>query len=364
MKKLIKNTLIILLNTFIILVVIEVLLGFYYRSVDVSFLKNMAAERATSGAYEKKDEAVALEIQKELLTLEIEGTSFIHYKLSKFNGKHTNIDKKGHRKTKNFNNKKNIDMLKIFCFGSSTMFSVDARDEYTIPSEFSKLIDQSFPNINVEVTNLGCHGYTRNIENAQLQQQIIQENVPDIVIFYDGVNETYAAYNNNKAGTIASEVSFKDTFKKTTPFNLYVYLKNTLRLANTLKAKISKSKPYIISNAEQLAIDIAEHYTAQMEISEALAFHYNFKVFNFSQPIIYTKKQLTGFEKKVINQHQYYQPLHGDTYEVLAKRASAITDTHFADISHTFNNTEKTIYTDYCHTGEFGNLLIAKEMYR
>ena len=48
---------------------------------------------------------------------------------------------------------------------------------------------------------------------------------------------------------------------------------------------------------------------------------------------------------------------------LLLKDLITIKDSTFTDISNVFNNTNKTIYFDFCHTGEFGNTLVAKKIF-
>lgn len=369
MKKIIRDSIIILINTLIIIFVLEIGLDFYYLNVDKKQLHKATTERATSGAYKDMDSTMAKGIQEELLILDIESKSFIHYRLSEFKGTYTNINKEGHRKTKNFNQQKDTtNRIKIFCFGGSTMFSVGARDEYTIPSELSKLIYKSFPNLNIEITNFGCHGYTRNVENIQLQQQLLKNNVPDIVIFYDGVNEVYAAYQNNKAGTIAGEsmnkinspnkVSFLDKARSLIkPRNIY-------RFVNSQSAKFVKPNPYTITNPEKLALDVASYYAENVKLSQAYASYYNFTVFNFLQPVIYSKKKLEKSEKIFAKRHKYYKKLYQDSYKAIASDSTMIESSNFSDISQVFNDVDRTIYTDYCHTGEYGNTLVALELFK
>lgn len=88
----------------------------------------------------------------------------------------------------------------------------NARDTFTIPSLLARAVEGR--GINVEIINFGETGYVSTQEVITLLLQLRQGNVPDIVIFYDGVNDTYSAYRNEIAGIPQNE------FNRVKEFNL------------------------------------------------------------------------------------------------------------------------------------------------
>jgi len=93
--------------------------------------------------------------------------------------------------------------LRIFMFGSSTIVGVGARDDYTIPSLLAKHLAAA--RYNVEVVNLGVVGFVSTQEVFSLIESIKQGNVPDLVIFYDGIGDIIAAQQAGIAGTPQNE---------------------------------------------------------------------------------------------------------------------------------------------------------------
>jgi lysophospholipase L1-like esterase len=357
-------------NLIILFLLLEIGLGIFYNYRDNSGIDENTERIFATGVYDGLDQKSVKELFRELREQDMEWESYLHYRFKPMNGKHNTIYKNGLRKTVNPSLKDSVSALKIFCFGGSTMYSSGARDEYTIPSELSKLILAKFPNKNIEVTNFGCHGYTRATENIQLQLELIKNNIPDIVIFYDGVNEIISAHQNNEAGTPTNAYNRKKEFKIAHSYKkrikLMIFSSNLYRFVTTMQRKLFTGSPYIQlgKRSDDLAKDIAETYVGYVKISKSLENNYGFKVFNFMQPNIFSKKNLSEAEQGYYKDQQYYENLYKLSYEKVRENYSMINDSTFIDISDVFNNEDKTIYFDFCHTGEFGNKLVADRIFK
>lgn len=369
MKSKLKFAFILFRNVLIIFLLLEIGLGIFYSYHDESGIDDNTERIIASGVYDESlDDETIKEIHRELRLQDMMWEPYLHYRFKPMNGKHNTIDENGLRKTANPSLKDSATALKIFCFGGSTMFSSGARDEYTIPSELSKLIHEKFPNQNVEVTNFGCHGYTRATENIQLQQELVKNNIPDIVIFYDGVNEVISGHQNNKAGSPTNAYNRKKEFKIAHSYKkrikLMIYSSNLYRFVTTMQRKLFTNSAYkqLSSRSDGLATDIAENYIGLVKISKSLENEYGFKVFNFMQPNIYSKKFLTEAEQRYYELQKYYENLYTLSYETVRKDSLMQTDATFIDISDVFDTAERTIYFDFCHTGELGNRLVAYRM--
>ncbi|WP_046756413.1 SGNH/GDSL hydrolase family protein [Kordia jejudonensis] len=370
MKSKLKFAYILFRNVLITFLLLEIGLGIFYSYHDESGIDGNTEYIIASGLYDDSDlddEAIK-EIYRELRQQDMQWEPYLHYRFKPMKGKHNTIYENGLRKTANPSLKDSATALKIFCFGGSTMYSSGARDEHTIPSELSRLIHEYFPEQNVEVTNFGCHGYTRATENIQLQRELVKKNIPDIVIFYDGVNEVISGHQNNEAGSPTNAYNRKKEFKIAHSYKkriaLMVYSSNLYRFITTMQRKLFTNSAYIQleSRSDALAIDIADNYIGLVKLSKSLENEYGFKVYNFMQPNIYSKKFLTEAEKRYYDSQQYYENLYRLSYDMVRKDSLMINDPTFLDISNAFDNTEKTIYFDFCHTGELGNELIATKI--
>lgn len=371
MKHKLKFAFILFRNVLIVFVLLEISLGIFYNYNDKSSIDNNAERVIASGVYDGSgmdDEAIKI-IHRELRNQDMQWEPYLHYRFKPMNGKYNTIYANGLRKTVNPSLKDSATALKIFCFGGSTMYSSGARDEHTIPSELSQLIYTQFPDQNVEITNFGCHGYTRASENIQLQRELIKNNIPDIVIFYDGVNEVIAAHQNNEAGSPTNAYNRKKEFKIAHSYKkrirLMVYSSNLYRFITTMQRKLFTNSAYkqLSSRSDALATDIANNYVGFVQLSKSLENEYGFKVFNFMQPNIYSKKNLTEAEQNYFKLQQYYENLYKLSYEMVRKDSLMIKDSTFIDISNVFDNSDQTIYIDFCHTGELGNQLVANKIF-
>ncbi|WP_034061027.1 SGNH/GDSL hydrolase family protein [Lacinutrix jangbogonensis] len=353
----------------VIFLLLEIGLGIFYSYRDESGVDKNTERIIASGAYDALDAETVKEIFRELRQQDMEWEPYLHYRFKPMNGKHNTIDLNGIRKTANPSLKDSVTALKIFCFGGSTMYSAGSRDDYTIPSELSKLINTTFPEKNVAITNFGCHGYTRATENIQLQRELIKNNIPDIVIFYDGVNEIISAHQNNEAGTPTNAYNRKKEFKIAHSYKRRIKLMITsshlYRFITTMQRKLFTDIEYIQlkERPSALATDIAQTYIGYVKISKSLENEYGFKAYNFMQPNIYSKKNLTTAEQGYFKDQQYYKNLYNLSYANVRNDSLMQNDSTFIDISDVFDNAKQTIFTDFCHTGELGNKLVAKTIF-
>lgn len=352
-----------------IFLLLEICLGIFYNYRDESGIDKNTERIIASGVYNDLEPNTVKEIFRELRLQDMMWEPYLHYRFKPMNGKHNTIDVNGIRKTYNPSLKDSTTALKIFCFGGSTMYSAGGRDDYTIPSELSKLINTTFPEKNVAITNFGCHGYTRATENIQLQRELIKNNIPDIVVFYDGVNEVISAHQNNEAGTPTNAFNRKKEFKIAHSYKkrirLMIMSSNLYRFVTTMQRKLFTNSEFIQLTARpnNLAKDIAKTYTGYVRISKSLEQEYGFKVFNFMQPNIYSKKNLTTTEQGYYKDELYYKNLYNLSYETVRNDDLMQNDSTFIDISDVFDNAKQTVFTDFCHTGEFGNKLVAKAIF-
>jgi len=88
--------------------------------------------------------------------------------------------------------------VRVFTFGGSTMWGAGVRDDYAVASHLSKLLHER--GYRAEVTNYGEIAYVSTQAAITLLRSIHRGEIPDIALFYDGINEAFSFYQNNKAG--------------------------------------------------------------------------------------------------------------------------------------------------------------------
>ena len=122
---------------------------------------------------------------------------YVLWRRRPFTGRYINVDAAGRRRTSN-REAPGDRPIDIFGFGGSTLWGNGARDENTIPSCVSRLLDES--GRRVRVTNYGELGFvsTQNLISLMLERQAGR--VPGVVFCYDGVNDVVATPHGRDRG--------------------------------------------------------------------------------------------------------------------------------------------------------------------
>ncbi len=281
-----------------------------------------------------------------------------------YSGKYINIDENGLRYTWNSKNSSN-DTVKIYFFGGSTMWGTGARDNYTIPSLVSKYLFEN--NISANVTNYGETGFQNTQETIFLMLEL-RKDTPAIVIFYDGVNDAYSAYQNKKAGVPQhgaipacknKYINYVVTMYTGHSYfwHCFTYLKN--KVIGT-RDKSVHATDNAIENKEELAEEVIDAYSHNIRMIHALEKEYGFKAYFFWQPCLYTKKHLSETEENLSEQQLEIAQLYN--LEVNHSHLKLNADTSFKDISNIFDDYNETMFIDWCHLGENGNEIVANKI--
>src|SRR3990167_3980161 len=126
---------------------------------------------------------------------------YIYWNWSAFHSHYVNINDKGIRKTtQGILNKQCTpqNTKNIYMFGGSTMIGQGSPDSKTIPSYVARLLNAN--GYCVHIVNYGIYGYDNIQEILRLFLILKKANHPNIVVFYDGVNDTFADFQNQRAG--------------------------------------------------------------------------------------------------------------------------------------------------------------------
>lgn len=294
---------------------------------------------------------------------------YVYWRRTPYAGKYINIDNRGIRATaagepdESHASRK----LKIFMFGGSTMWGEGVRDRHTIPSLLAK--ELATRNIKAEITNFGEVAYVQTQELIELVLQLQRGNVPDIVIFYDGYNDVYAAMQNRSAGFSQFEWKRELEYNISTRYNKLkkVFLLNSLeqfylgRFIKSLSDKLTYKQPFS-QESKTLSKDIIEVYLNNIKIIAALGKAYGFLPLFYWQPVIYTKNNLTAFEKGFATEP--LGSLYHQAHAVMEANAAEFAKYHFYDISGLFAAARNSVYIDYSHVNEDANRIIAQRFTR
>jgi lysophospholipase L1-like esterase len=253
------------------------------------------------------------------------------------------------------------------------MWGTGARDTFTIPALIATELKKK--GVNVDVVNFGESGYVSTQEVIALLLQLQKGNIPDIVVFYDGGNDMYSAYQQGIAGWPQNEYNRVQEFKITKRLQEFkgMIVKDaisnlaTVRFMNGVLRKIGmkktgqNDKPHY--DEGRIAGEVVRRYLHNLELVEALAASYHFKVRFYWQPTIFGKTKLSEYEKAEYDRQRPLEGFFKKTQTILSEEISRSRDAKaFQDLSAIFSHLDEPVYIDSLHISERGNAIVAKAM--
>ncbi|MCK6372247.1 MAG: hypothetical protein L6Q83_13170, partial [Gammaproteobacteria bacterium] len=230
--------------------------------------------------------------------------------------------------------------------------------------------------IEAQITNFGESGYVSTQEVIALLLQLREGNVPDAVIFYDGVNDLYAAHQSGLAGIPQNETNRVAEFNLSQPGEW----RRAARFAVTGLARSSATagvtrdlladlgisavaEPLAARSsaaAERLAAQVLRSYQGNLGVVNGLAEKFGFKAWFFWQPTIFQKPQLSFYEQAELAKQAELRDLFTAAAALIqADLRQGVRRAGFTDLSQIFLDEKAPVFIDWCHVGEPGNRLIA-----
>jgi lysophospholipase L1-like esterase len=299
---------------------------------------------------------------------------YVLWRRSPFTGKFINVNRDGIRLTPGADCSANS--YKVFTFGGSTMWGTGSPDWGTIPAYLQTGL-KALTTKPVCMLNFGESAYVSTQSIIQLMLELQSGNVPALVIFYEGANDVYAAYQSGRSthqnsNQIADKLNAKGP-PPLPPLAAWIESTNSFYLFNRLMAKLRPKPPASTNliNYKTMGIDTAtlinsmvETYISNYEIVNALAQKYGFKFLFFWQPqIAVGEKSLTSEELEMRRELdpvliEFYQSVYHRVQQVAKKYKNLY---YIAD---TFDSANSQIYIDQVHVTPVGNRLIAERIFR
>jgi lysophospholipase L1-like esterase len=269
---------------------------------------------------------------------------------------------------------------RVYMFGGSTLWGFGARDDHTIPSCLARALAEH-PGPPVAVSNLAETGYVSTQGVLTLLRRLQHGDVPDLVVFYDGINDIFSTYQAGEAGLTQNEHRRRKEFNLLgehsgrTPYlagaaayhllketAIYRWTESLVRMASPPVLPGSFAPPLEDADCARLAADTAAVYLANVRILHALAEQFGFQVLCFWQPMLFDKPTLTAYEAGQAEAFGYLEDLVTRTTDaVRAGRDPSLQDTLLL-LSNTFDGVSEPLFLDFCHVAEGGNAMLAAAM--
>ena len=316
-------------------------------------------------------------------------SSYIPYVMWRSNpsflGDQVTIDDNGFRVTPEAH--QSPDAFSVFMFGGSALWGANVNDSCTIAAYLQKELSEMVEHP-VAVSNLASNAHTSTQEVIELMFQLREGNIPDLVIFYDGFNDVWAAYESGMAGVhhsfdvIAARIEGQPEAMGTrSPIELILNNSNTWLLITSLREKgilAVEDTPEIQNyrirgmDSDSLASEVVRTYLNNCSIIKHLAYAYGFDYLFVWQPNIWCgDKKLTVSEQKIYDGDFEFYPAGRDPAlrELLAAAYSrfetSLPDSiHYFSLATVFDGIEEEIYNDPFgpHVNEWANGLIAGKL--
>ena len=374
MLKILKHLISIIKNIWLILGIVLILSIFlclissFYLNLD----HNKKADGKVGG-YPDKDKKWAKAYFTDPDPIESEWRSYNYWRCQPLKGKYTNIDQNGLRHTtatKISDNSGDHGTLKIFMFGGSALWGLGARDDYTIPSYVAKIcLDRG---LSVQVTNFGQLGYVNTQGIIELFLQLRNNNIPDIVVFYDGVNDCYTMLQGSQPGLPKNEYNRVDEFNLLSrPFDIpreLLIRSDIFKVARMFSKnlfKVNKRLPGKVYNHREIGQEAVDIYLNNIRIANSMLksiSNKNILSLFYWQPTIYYKKYLTPYEAQEYCSSEANGDIFTSADERIKGKQSLYKDCNLYNIDNIFMEHKEPIFIDMCHLNEDGNKIVANRI--
>jgi hypothetical protein len=304
-----------------------------------------------------KDYPHAKQIFADYNAVQHEYEPFVGWKMRAYNGQTLTVSADGERVIPKTTCDAG-DPMSVHFFGGSTMWGEGSDDDNTIPALFQT------KNPQFQVFNHGQLAYNSRQELDALISLYATDNNPDVVIFYDGVND--AAFLCPKEITELPAHRLVPMYRE----KLYagksglmrevvdkVFLENILKITRKVSSSKSNSSPYdCVSNPEK-ADQIANIMIRNWEIAHDLVTQRNGKFLAVLQPAAYIGKPRTDHLELDADLGENFQAI----YSRLKEKIKSKNYPWVIDLTDKFDGDEY-IYIDFCHVSPNGNEIIASEI--
>ncbi len=278
-----------------------------------------------------------------------------------FKSNNINISQAGIRETPNSNC--SSPTFTLFAFGGSTMWGYGAPDWGTIPAYLHSLFSTDMSKA-VCIKNFGSPAYVTTQNLIALEKELRVGNVPDLVIFYDGINDVYAAYQSGQVGVHHNLDEVARRFEADSGFLESIIVSSTLiQVARRLIPSPAVTYQSKGVEAHELSESIVKFYLADYELVNALATQYGFDFAFFVQPVLAVEgKPLTDDEQSILlEMDDDLIILYRQTYNKLQTETQQIPNVFV--ISSALDQYEEQIWVDWTHITPKGNEIIANTIY-
>lgn len=344
--RLLKVVAINLISFLVLLVIVNWVCG--------KMLKDPQADRAGLPNYDK-DREHARAVFHDYTSLQHEYYPFVGWKTLPYKGKTTTIDAGGNRIHTPPAYDGPIEKT-VHIFGGSTIWGEGSDDQHTIPALFNQHVPDH------KVFNHGQLAYNTRQNIEALITLYNKSQHPDVVIFYDGVNDA--------AFLCPSVISELPAHRLVPMFRQRIYIskgqvikdilnkiftENIIRFVRRNSAKADQASAYDCLSNPDKAEQIAEMFMMNWELAHEIVTQRGGKFMAFLQPAALVGNPKTDH----LELDEHLKANFADVYERIRKKIQEKKHPWIYDLSNLLDRDEY-IFIDFCHVSPNGNEIVAK----
>jgi lysophospholipase L1-like esterase len=257
----------------------------------------------------------------------------------------------------------------LFTFGGSTQWGFGAPDPLTIPAFLGRGLEERLGR-GVCVVNFAESAWVSNQGLIALALELEAGGRPDLVLFYDGVNDVMAAHQSGRAGLHQNLSEVRARFDGS-PSSSPSWLDN-LRIVTLVRRLVQGPPAPRSSPAEDmtaLAAEVEGHYLGTVGLVRSWGASHGFETVFFWQPyLLVGEKTLTAEEQALLHSLDYALALPDDLRRLVAETwagvgRAAADDPDLYDLSGVFDASTEPLWIDtWGHVTPEGNRLVAEAM--
>lgn len=362
--------------------------GRFFNPPALDSVSGALDERQFAAAYDGADYDVAELFREFHATERIVYEPYTIWDRRYYPGDLVSIDHQGLRHTTN--NSDAVDALRVWVYGGSTVWGEGAPDGETIPSHLASLMNAW--GVDTTVKNLGERGYVSTQEIVFLYRELQAGRRPDVVVFYDGINDAAAA--SNWPEVLGSHVSLhriRDRFQfgevpseRRQEFvrSLGIYKASRIvldrmeareRSARALQddADIDITPRFLDANFRFLGGQAVDVWLANHALVTALGDEFGFTSLFALQPSLWTDgKPLHVSEKRILAEHldiramTHIMATRAEMSSIIEeRRGNGALPSNIHDLADVFSTVEEPVYIDYVHTSGTGYRIVAEALF-
>lgn len=348
-----------LFNTFLLFVFANLLASSVLAVKDIFFYRNqifLKYGELPSNLYPDLGKKQINELLRETWSRPYSYEPYTQFKERSYKGKYINVSEHGFRHVKDQGPwPPDPKSFNIFLFGGSTAFNYGVSDENTIASYLQEMLSNIKPNNGIYVYNFGRGNYFSSQERVLFQKLLVDNFIPDLAIFIDGINDFYH-YDGTPFYTSRLQrlLDDKGHLFEVPLIKIVEELKSNYRGVNNLEMEEEKY------NNIDLIKRVIGRYTANKKLIEASGKTFNVKTVFVWQPsptykydLKYHKFAKDGFRGFTYSKYGYEQ----------MEKIKSTLGNNFLWLADIQDGVTKPLYVDIDHYSEEMSKEIAKNIY-